>query len=413
MAEHRTHITRSDEVGRHATSDGPVAPSTHVKHGSDSKKHVGKSAVALVLSFVLACMAFPAGAMAETSSEVRARADALMEKLDSIQTQINETTEVYNNAVAAHDAAVASMNAAQERENEAQARVEQNQQKIDDRAVSIYKRGQVTLLDVLLGADSFDDFVNLSNMVEAVQQRDADLVSQYKADKAEAQAAREEYNRQQQEAQKQMQTAQDAYNQLQQQAAEMQSQIDTLTAEAAQLQAQEEAQAEAARQAEEQARQAEEAAKKQQQQQQQQQQSNQKGNVTPTPTPTPHTGRFTHPCPSGRISSSFGYRSFDNSFHKGVDFAASQGSPIYAAASGTVLIAGYSATAGNWVVISHGNGLVTKYMHMAKTPFVRAGQSVSAGTNIGVVGSTGNSTGPHLHFQVELNGVAVNPMNYL
>ena len=76
------------------------------------------------------------------------------------------------------------------------------------------------------------------------------------------------------------------------------------------------------------------------------------------------------------------------------------------------MIAGWSSSVGNWVVISHGNGLVTKYMHHSAL-IVSAGQSVSKGQQIGLVSNSGNSFGAHLHFQVELNGVAVNPFNYL
>ena len=82
------------------------------------------------------------------------------------------------------------------------------------------------------------------------------------------------------------------------------------------------------------------------------------------------------------------------------------------AAAGTVITAGWSNSAGNWVVISHGNGLVTKYMHHSSI-CVSAGQRVAKGQQIGYVGSTGYSTGAHLHFQVELNGTPVNPNNYM
>ena len=128
-------------------------------------------------------------------------------------------------------------------------------------------------------------------------------------------------------------------------------------------------------------------------------------------------GMFTHPCPGySRISSTFGYSNAQlaggSTNHKGVDFAASTGTPIYAAAAGTVTSAGYSGKAGNLIIINHGNGLLTYYMH-CNTIFVSAGQKVSKGQNIGQVGTTGNSTGPHLHFQVMNNGTPVNPMNYL
>lgn len=125
-------------------------------------------------------------------------------------------------------------------------------------------------------------------------------------------------------------------------------------------------------------------------------------------------GQFTHPCPGMTYQSSyFGeVREFELGGHKGNDYAAPQGTPTYAAAAGTVKIAGWSDSAGNWVVIDHGNGLVTKYMHHSRV-LVSAGQTVRKGQQIGEVGSTGQSTGPHLHFQVEVDGVAVHPDKYL
>lgn len=126
------------------------------------------------------------------------------------------------------------------------------------------------------------------------------------------------------------------------------------------------------------------------------------------------SGYFTHPCPGMSYQSSyFGeIRSFEVGGHKGHDYAAATGTPTYAAAAGTVIIANYSSSAGNWVVINHGNGLVTKYMHHSALT-VSAGQVVAKGQQIGLVGTTGQSTGPHLHFQVELNGVAVSPDSYM
>lgn len=125
-------------------------------------------------------------------------------------------------------------------------------------------------------------------------------------------------------------------------------------------------------------------------------------------------GFFTHPCPGySHQSSYFGeVRDFDPTPHKGHDYAAPAGTPTYAAAAGRVTIAGWSYSAGNWVVIDHGNGLVTKYMHHSAL-CVTAGQYVEKGQPIGAVGTTGYSTGNHLHFQVELNGVAVNPDLYM
>ena len=127
-------------------------------------------------------------------------------------------------------------------------------------------------------------------------------------------------------------------------------------------------------------------------------------------------GIFTNPCPDAEYSSGFGYRTFDNAYHLGLDMAIGEGTPYYAADDGVVIDAtnggGYNGGAGNWIVISHGNGVVTKYMHSSVT-FVVPGDTVMRGQNIGLVGNTGNSSGPHLHFQIEIDGVAVDPLIYL
>ncbi len=124
-------------------------------------------------------------------------------------------------------------------------------------------------------------------------------------------------------------------------------------------------------------------------------------------------GQFSDPCPGSYLTSSFGYRDFDHKFHKGIDLGTNgEILPVYAAESGTVIKAEYDSLAGNWVLIDHGNGLITKYMHFSHS-FVKEGQEVTKGQQIGLTGTTGRSTGIHLHFQVEENGVAVDPTSYL
>ena len=116
---------------------------------------------------------------------------------------------------------------------------------------------------------------------------------------------------------------------------------------------------------------------------------------------------------SGTITSRFGARSSIRvSAHTGLDIAAPKGTAIKAAASGTVIYAGYKGSYGNLVVVSHGNGVQTYYGHCS-TLCVSAGDTVSQGAVIAKVGSTGNSTGNHLHLEVRVNGVALNPQNYV
>lgn len=116
---------------------------------------------------------------------------------------------------------------------------------------------------------------------------------------------------------------------------------------------------------------------------------------------------------SGIITSRFGVRSSIRvSSHTGLDIAASTGTPIVAAAGGTVTFAGWKGSYGYLLVISHSNGVQTYYGHCNKL-LASYGQTISQGQNIATVGSTGNSTGPHLHFEIRVNGVAYNPQNYL
>jgi len=128
-------------------------------------------------------------------------------------------------------------------------------------------------------------------------------------------------------------------------------------------------------------------------------------------------GVFKFPAPSyTRVSDDYGYRTHPilgvKQFHNGVDLAAPGGSDILAAYDGEVVAAAYSATMGNYVMINHGNDLYTIYMHASKL-YVSQGAKVARGQKIAAVGSTGRSTGNHLHFSVRLNGEYVSPWNYL
>lgn len=128
-------------------------------------------------------------------------------------------------------------------------------------------------------------------------------------------------------------------------------------------------------------------------------------------------GPFTWPCPSSsRVTCDYGPRvsptAGASTDHKGIDIGAAYGADIVAAADGKVITATYSSSAGNYVMIDHGGGLYTVYMH-ASSLTVSAGQQVTAGQTIAKVGSTGISTGNHLHFGVSLNGSYVSPWGYL
>lgn len=129
------------------------------------------------------------------------------------------------------------------------------------------------------------------------------------------------------------------------------------------------------------------------------------------------SGGLIWPCPSSkRITSGFGKRTSPtkgaSSNHQGIDIGADTGSTVLAAAAGEVVISTYSYSAGNYIMINHGSGIFTIYMHLSRR-IADVGQEVSQGQKIGEVGSTGYSTGPHLHFGIRKNGKYVNPLTFV
>ncbi len=128
-----------------------------------------------------------------------------------------------------------------------------------------------------------------------------------------------------------------------------------------------------------------------------------------------HSGKFRMPT-SGRLSSSFGIRRHPilkrRRLHNGQDIAAPHGTPIYAAGAGVVISSEYRRGYGNTVIIDHGKGFTTLYAHCSRL-YANEGDKVAEGTKIAAVGTTGLSTGPHLHFEVRINGKPVNPVKYL
>lgn len=371
---------------------------------------------ALACAMVVMLVLFPwqpAPALAVDVSQkdaLQAQADDLFARIDSLQTDLAKAEEDHAVALRKHDEAMAAMAEAQVRIEAADARAAEVRSRLGDRAVEMYKgSGASSLLEVMLGSATFEEFIVGFDMFSRVANKDASLVQEAKDLRAEAEAARLEFEHQAQAAESEMRAAETLQAEIEAHKSELQAQVDSITADIAEIEAEMELQAEAAAAA---------AAA-----------SSYTADYVFTPstepaqTPATATGSatgsagggsgiFANPCPTATTSSGYGWRAFDNSFHKGTDMAAPMGTPYYAAEAGTVLIARFSASAGNWIVISHGNGLVTKYMHSSAL-HVKAGDRVERGQHIGDVGSTGYSTGPHLHFQVELNGKVVCPYDYL
>jgi len=162
---------------------------------------------------------------------------------------------------------------------------------------------------------------------------------------------------------------------------------------------------------EEEARRAEEARRKAEEEAKQKEDSEEPNPSEQVPVST----GFIHPI-QGRISSGYGYRIHpirgDRHFHSGIDYVAPYGAPIASTREGTVILVTYNSGYGNYVIIDHGNGMASLYAHLSSFA-VGVGQRVTQGQTIGYIGSTGSSTGPHLHFEIRVNGVHRNPLDYV
>lgn len=315
---------------------------------------------------------------------------SLSEKLDSIIKNMEETQKKLSEKKAE----------VEEVENElAQAQVDVSNQyeSMKVRIKYMYESGGNQMLEVLMESENMGDFLNKAEYVSQISEYDRneliryqDTVEDVQKKEEQIQTEYKELDTLQTELISQQEEVQTLIDSNEAKLSEIQSQIDENSALLQQLQAQAE------------------------QEKRVQDESDGTTWIDGGPNVITGNGFFTHPCPGYSYQSSyFGeVRSFDPVPHKGHDYAAPAGTPTYAAAAGRVTTAGWSYSAGNWVVIDHGNGLVTKYMHHSAL-CVTQGQYVEKGQQIGAVGTTGYSTGNHLHFQVELNRVPVNPDLYM
>lgn len=347
---------------------------------------------------------------AELQAQIDSRTDdimATMQKYELLEQQADLTRQEIENLTQQIQVCVVMIN---EKEVEYDQAVEAESEQLEHlktRVRAMEENGTVvSYLEILFQARSFSDLLARLDLISAIMESDQRLadeleqariaVAEAKAEleqaKAEHEAARADQEAKEVELQASMAEAQETMDYLQ-------ANIDELTAVYEANEAEEEALQAQIDQLMEQLKAQEEANK-----------NNGTGNVG-----TVGTGQYIWPATSTYITSPFGtrwhpvlggYRT-----HYGVDIGASYGTNIYAADGGTVEISTYSSSYGNYVLINHGGGNATLYAHMS-TRYVEAGQSVSQGDVIGLVGSTGISTGPHLHFEVRENGTRVDPMKY-
>lgn len=314
-------------------------------------------------------------------SAAQAEKDTLAAKLNSIIDQMNKTQE----ELSAKETEISTAE-----EELVQAKVDEDDQynSMKKRIKFMYEGGNTKFLEILMSSSNIGDLLNKAEYVSKLSSYDRDMLVAFqetvKAVEEKEAKLKDEYeklNTLQTSLVSQQTEAQNLISSKEAQIAEIQNQITDNANILADLKAKAEA---AKRLQEEQAAAAAAAAAKKNNSGSSSNGSSSNGSSSSRPASSGNvvsgSGYFTHPCPGMTYQSSyFGeVRSFDSRPHKGNDYAAPTGTPTYAAAAGTVITAGWSNSAGNWVVISHGNGLVTKYMHHSSI-CVSAGQRVAKG----------------------------------
>lgn len=352
--------------------------------------------------------------MAE-QSEKKAQAqmviDNVSDKLYEIQKSLEAAQGEYQ-AVTADLAATEEKIASTQAElDENRARLKQREKVFTRRIRDIYMHGQLSYLDVVLGAKDFSDFSNRLELLRRVLDADISLISDIRQERAAIEAAQKELEVQRDRQARLRDEAAAKRDEIashkdEQQAVLYQAQNDKATAEKAYAEYQQASQSlgDKLRQ-----RAAEEAAA------QAAPDVSDSGSSDSPPAGGGGTGAMIWPV-NGVITSPYGYRTHPifgtTIYHSGIDIGVDYGTPVHAADGGTVVEAGWISGYGYAVVIDHGNGLSTLYGHNQELA-VSAGQAVSQGQVIAYAGSTGNSTGPHVHFEVRANGDPVDPQGYL
>jgi murein DD-endopeptidase MepM/ murein hydrolase activator NlpD len=328
-------------------------------------------------------------------NELVAEISALEDEMGRVDRQIAETED-------------ALVQAGQDLED-AQARIDERSELLDARVRLMYTNGFVSYLDVLLSATSFSDFLDRLDSLQSILAQDKAILEAHRADKALIEEKKAQIERDLGELRELYSQKEDYYNQLVEKEKEKEvmileynRKIEELEQRAEELEEISEEQEKLLMELARKEKAAIEAEKKK------------KNQVYYT------GGKLGMPIKDYKyVSSKFGPRTHPitgekGKQHNGIDFAANSGTAIYAAESGTVIVAQRMSGYGNTVIIDHGNGLWTLYAHIRNGGIlVNAGDVVKKGQKIAEVGSTGNSTGPHLHFEVRLNEKPVDPDNYL
>lgn len=337
--------------------------------------------------------------------------NTLQEKISLLQDKISNLESDKNALQSEIDATQAKIEKTAADIEETQRQIDQKQKEFDatyaeycQRLRAMYISGSASTLEVLLTCSDLSSLLTRSEMIKSVSQQDSATLDSLmkKMEEIEAQKQKLEEKRNQLNADKKSLETDKAA--LQKNINDISSTKADLDSEAAECNAQ-------MRKLSKQSSEYQEAIETDQKQLQQVQ-NDIRAAIAAAGSHGSGNGRLRYPTDSRSISA--GYPNYSSGrYHGGIDFPVSTGSNVYAAASGTVILVKYlNYSYGRYLIIDHGDGLSTLYAHNSQI-LVSVGDNVSAGQVVAKSGSTGNSTGPHCHFEVRVNGSQVNPLNYL
>ena len=337
------------------------------------------------------------------AEEKRQQSEELAGKIASLSEEKRILDEEAEAAIAEHEARKAELDATLDRleENEeklkkTEADYKEKSGKLGKRVRDIYINGQISYLDVLFGAKDFSDLMTRMDLLKRVIKQDYDLVQLVLAEKADIERTKSSLEKDKAVQAEQEQRAKVARDEREVKVAKRKALLDRMKNDKAIIDAQYDELMAASKQVEEMLRRSSYAS------------------AAPAAVGG-GSGAMLWPM-AGPVTSEFGWRvhpiTGTQKFHSGVDIGGDYGQPIAAAQGGTVEYAGWISGYGNAVIISHGGGISTLYGH-CQSLAVGVGQQVSQGETIAYCGSTGNSTGPHCHFEVRQGGEPISPYSYL
>ncbi len=365
----------------------------------------------------------------QKQQEAQKNSDQTQSQIDDVKGEVDEVLQEVadlNNSILDYESQIQQLS---DKLNELESSIAQKEkeltekkQLLENRMVAMYMKKETTFLDVLLSGNLMN-FISNQDMMKQIADYDNKLITEVEELKKSLQDEKAQVETVKQEKEAKSQELQKLKAEKEQKAANLTEEQKELEKKLSEYKSQAEKYADLERQAiakEEAARKAaqEEAARKAAAANSGASNGSKSTTNTSAVISNPYTGgKLGWPCPSSsRITSPYGYRILFGvrDFHTGIDIGAVHGSNICAAESGTVILAnyGWNGGYGNYIILNHGNGITTRYAHASQL-YVSAGQTVSKGQVIAAVGTTGNSTGPHLHFEVRVNGSHTNPLNYL